>query len=142
MVDPDVIARRVLALSEALGNLRGSAAGDAHRLASDATLRAAAERWLQVAIEACIDIAYHVVAANEWTPPDNARGAFLCLVGHGMLEQGLADRLSAAAGLRNVLVHDYVDVDLQRLARVIREDLADLSTFAGIAASLIDESLP
>ena len=32
---------------------------------------------------------------------------------HGLIETDLANRLAAAAGLRNVLVHDYVSVDLE-----------------------------
>ena len=140
MVDADVVARRVLALSKAIGHLKRSDADDAVRLASDAMLRAAAERWLQIAIEACIDIAYHVVAENEWTPPDAARGSFLTLAGHGVIDRDLALRLGAAAGLRNVLVHDYVAVDLERLARVVREDLDDLAQFGGVAARLVQEA--
>ena len=139
MVDPDIIARRVLALNEALGHLAQADADDASRLAADPMRRAAAERWLQVAIEACIDVAYHVVAANEWTPPETARGAFSTLAAHGLIETDLANRLAAAAGLRNVLVHDYVSVDLERLARVVREDLDDLRRFGAAAASLLGD---
>lgn len=137
MVDADVVSRRVLALGNALEQLEACDAGNGARLARDAMLRAAVERWLQVAIEACIDIAYHVIAANEWTPPDTARAAFTTLSSHGLIDAELAQRLGAASGLRNVLIHDYVDVDLERVARVVREDLGDLKRFAQIASTLI-----
>jgi hypothetical protein len=71
-------------------------------------LRAAVERWLQVAIEACIDIATHVLASEGWTPAGSARDAFLVLANHGKIPLELAQRLGSAAGMRNVLVHDYV----------------------------------
>lgn len=137
MVDRDVVARRILALTESIDHLAGSGAGDASELAGNAMLRAATERWLHVAIETCIDIAYHVVAANDWTPPDTARAAFGTLAAHGLIDEELARRLASAAGLRNVLVHDYVSVDLERLARVVREDLDDLRLFAARAATLL-----
>lgn len=35
--------------------------------------------------------------------------------------------------MRNVLVHDYVSVDLERLALAVRVDLDDLREFAGYA---------
>ena len=44
-----------------------------------------------------------------------------------------------AAALRNLLVHDYVSVDLERLARVVREDLEDLREFARIAGGWLPE---
>jgi uncharacterized protein YutE (UPF0331/DUF86 family) len=137
MVEPDVIARRLLSLHESLKELERPAAGDACALAGDSVLRAAVERWLQVAVEACIDVAYHVVGSEGWTPPESGRAAFTSLAAHGKLPLDLAGRLGGAAALRNLLVHDYVTIDLEKLARVVREDLEDLRAFAGIAAAWI-----
>jgi uncharacterized protein YutE (UPF0331/DUF86 family) len=131
----DAIVRRLAVLCSALDDLALPRAGDAAALAADRVLRAAVERWLQLAIEACIDIASHVVAAEGWPPPATARDAFRVLASHGRLPAELAERLGAAAGLRNLLVHDYVSVDLDQLARIVRDDLADLRHFAGLAAS-------
>jgi uncharacterized protein YutE (UPF0331/DUF86 family) len=135
MVDADVVARRLLALTESLRELEREGAGDPRRLAADVVLRAAVERWLQIAIEACIDIASHVVADEGWPPPSTGREAFLVLATHGRLELDLARKLGRAVGMRNVLVHDYVAVDLDLLARTVREDLEDLRAFAREAAS-------
>lgn len=135
IVDPDALSRRLLALNEALNDLSRPEAGSAERLIADRVLRAAVERWLQIAIEACIDVAFSVVAAHEWTPPDTARAAFVTLGAHGMISADLALRLSSAAGLRNILVHEYVAVDLERIARIVREDLGDLRAFGTAAAS-------
>ena len=134
MSDPNVIARRLLALHDALGKLARPECADAERHATDAVLRAAVERWLQVAVEACIDLAHHVVASEGWTPSATARAAFATLAGHGRIPTELAARLGRAAGLRNVLVHDYVDVDLALLARVVGHDLEDLRAFARAAS--------
>jgi len=139
VVDRDVVARRLLVLSECLAELARPDAADPARLAADAILRAAVERWLQVAIEACVDLASHVIADEGWTPPGTGREAFLVLAGHGRLPLDLAERLGSAVGLRNVLVHDYVAVDLSRLAHVVGEDLGDLREFARRAASWMTE---
>lgn len=139
MVDADVIARRLLSLTECLNELKRPGAGDAAHLASDSVLRAAVERWVQVAVEACIDIATHAIAAHGWPPPGSAREAFVVLAQHGRLSLELAQRLGAAAGMRNVLVHDYVSVDLERLALAVRVDLDDLRSFAAHAKVWMDE---
>jgi uncharacterized protein YutE (UPF0331/DUF86 family) len=138
-VDPDVIARRLLSLNESLRELARPAASDARALIADPVLRAAVERWLQVAIEACFDLAYHLAASEGWTPPGSGREAFASLAAHGKLGADLAKKLGSAAALRNVLVHDYVAVDLERLARVVREDLDDLRDFARTASSWSSE---
>ncbi len=134
MTDADVVARRLLALSEALANLGRPDCSDVAKLRGDPVLRAAVERWLQVAIEVCIDVAHHVIAAEAWTPPPTGRAAFLTLASHGRLDGALAERLGRAVGLRNLLVHDYADVDLQILAGIVASDLEDLRAFARSAA--------
>ena len=139
MIDEDVVARRLLSMNEALRELERDGAADERALATDSVLRAAVERWLQVAIEACIDVADHVVAAQGWTPVESARAGFARLAAHGKLPADLASRLGDAAALRNILVHDYVSVDLARLARVVREDLGDLRAFAARVAEWMRE---
>ncbi|HVY45260.1 MAG TPA: DUF86 domain-containing protein [Minicystis sp.] len=129
------MARRLLALHEALADLARAGTGDPARLAGDRVLRAAVERWLQIAIEACVDVASHAIASEGWTPPETGRAAFATLAGHGRLAPDLAARLARAVGLRNLLVHEYVAVDLDTLARVVREDLGDLAAFAAEAAT-------
>jgi uncharacterized protein YutE (UPF0331/DUF86 family) len=100
---------------------------------------AAVERWLHLAIEACIDIAYHLIADRGWTPPDSAREAFFVLARHGLVDPDLASRLGRAAGLRNVLVHDYVSIDPERLVRVVRDDFPDLKAFGELAGRWLEE---
>ena len=69
------------------------------------------------------------------TPRDSGRAAFTTLAEHGLLEPPLAQRLGRAVGLHSLLVHDYAAVDLEVLARIVREDLGDLRAFGTIAAS-------
>jgi uncharacterized protein YutE (UPF0331/DUF86 family) len=40
--------------------------------------------------------------------------------------------------MRNVLVHDYAEVDVDRIARAVREDIGDLREFAGAIARLLE----
>ncbi|MFL5413339.1 MAG: HepT-like ribonuclease domain-containing protein [Myxococcales bacterium] len=42
--------------------------------------------------------------------------------------------MALAASLRNVLVHGYAIVDVERIAKVVRDDLGDLRLFAAAAA--------
>jgi uncharacterized protein YutE (UPF0331/DUF86 family)/predicted nucleotidyltransferase len=135
VVDADVLARRILALNEGLRELERPAASDPGALANDPVLRAAVERWLQVSIEACLDIANHVIAEEGWTPPETGRASFLSLAAHGRIEHAFAVRLGRAVGLRNLLVHDYVSGDLAQLASIVRNDLGDQRTFGMHAAA-------
>jgi uncharacterized protein YutE (UPF0331/DUF86 family) len=143
MVDAPIVTRRLLVLSEALQDLARPDAQDVRALAENRLLRAAVERWLQIAIETCIDLAYHIASDAGWPPCESARAAFALLASHGLIDVDLAARLGRAAGLRNLLVHDYVSVDLGALAHVVAHDLDDLRAFgAAVGALLVADSEP
>ena len=142
MADAQIVTRRLLALNEALTDLERPAARDPHVLTTDRVLRSAVERWLQVAIEACIDLAYHVISERGWPPPESARAAFAMMAQHAVIPPDLAERMARAAGLRNVLVHDYVSVDLRILAQVVSDDLGDLRAFGAAVGALLPAQSP
>lgn len=80
------------------------------------------------AIEACIDIAQHCCSSEGWGPPADNGDAMALLGRHGLLDSELAQAMRRAVGFRNVLAHEYIDVDdsivLARLA-----DFGDLDRF-------------
>ena len=69
-------------------------------LSHDLVLRDALALAFMVALQEAVDIAYHVVADEGWGVPDSHRAAFETLAAHTVLATGLADDLSAAAGMR------------------------------------------
>ncbi len=85
----------------------------------------AAERTLQVAIEACIGIAKHWAKALAGHSPQDAYQAFEILVQRGELS---ADGLSGwrkIIGLRNALVHDYLNIDPEIIRSVIAQGYSE-----------------
>lgn len=57
------------------------------------------------------------------------RELFTLLVRGGVLPEGLADRLGAMAGFRNVLVHGYGDLDLAVVEDIVENRTGDLLDF-------------
>ncbi len=115
MVDPDVVRRRLRQIDRRVAALRAIAAGREGDFVDDDALQAQAERHLQVAVQSAIDIALHILAEDSSETPEDYATAFLLLARIGLIDRPLADGLRSAAGLRNVLVHTYLDVDPRRL---------------------------
>ena len=88
--------------------------------------RMAVERGLHVAAEAIFDIGHHVLAGRGLPVPAAYRGVVPALVDAGVLDAQLAVRLDGMAGLRNILVHDYVAIDESRVWQALDEHLEDL----------------
>lgn len=129
MVDAEVVERRVREIGRRLAALRSLRAGGRAGFDTDAGVRAQVERHLQVGIQSAIDVAFHILADESDQAPDDYGSAFVLLAEEGVLPADLADRLRLAAGLRNLLVHAYLDIDPDRLWGTL-EHLDDLDEFA------------
>lgn len=86
-------------------------------------------RHLQVAIQACIDIGKHIGAVNNFEAPEKSSKIFLVLAKHEIIKQALAKRLAQAGGLRNILVHEYLGIDLKKVYEHLQSDLRDFDQF-------------
>lgn len=67
------------------------------------------------AIEGCVRAAQHVVASEHLTMPDSNAEAVRALGIHGVVDVAVAESVARAAGFRNVLVHEYAEVDDARV---------------------------
>ncbi|MCW5890160.1 MAG: DUF86 domain-containing protein [bacterium] len=97
-------------------------------LEKDRRLRWAVERGLQVAAEALFDAGAHVLAAEFRETADEYRDIPRRLAARGVLTDATARALEGLAGFRNVLVHDYADVDLERVVAGLAR-LGDFDAF-------------
>lgn len=135
LVDRDVFDRRLARLEELLRDLRrlaGSASRDEYL--RDRGLQAAAERWLHLSVECALDLANHLIADRGWRTPTTNREAFGILREQGVIADDLADALAGWAGLRNVLVHLYLEVDQERLWEILTRELDQLESMAAAVA--------
>ena len=69
---------------------------------------------LQTALQAMIDVAYHVCAKAWRTAPKDAYEAFQHLAAHGAIEAARLATYRRMIGFRNRVVHGYEDVDPER----------------------------
>ncbi len=127
MIDADLVAKK-LAMIETyvreLGDLARPAA-----LRTDVREERFVEHTLQIAIQAALDVASHVVSDLRLGEPRTNRELFALLVRGGVLPESLAQRLGAMAGFRNVLVHGYGDLDLAVVEDVVENRTGDLLDF-------------
>lgn len=129
MVEPERVRRRLRELDRRLALLDGLHRGDREAYLADVAVQAQVERHLQLALQAAIDVALHLVADTPGRVVEGYGDAFVALGESGALPVDLARRLRAAAGLRNVLVHGYVDVE-PALVWASLDGLDDLRGFA------------
>jgi len=89
----------------------------------------AAERTLQILIESAIGLAKHWAKAELHITHSEALASFNNLADKGLIEK--SDNWRRIVGLRNVLVHDYLNVDAQIVQDIIANaHFNDILSFA------------
>ncbi|MCK9927957.1 DUF86 domain-containing protein [Frankia sp. Mgl5] len=127
MVDQVRVLRLLRAVTDDLSVLRREADAGDERRADPIWLRGVKYTFV-TAIEACVDVAQHICAARGWGPPADNGDAVRLLGDHGAMDPALARSLRKAVGFRNVLVHDYIDVNDEIVIARLRA-LDDLDEF-------------
>lgn len=129
MTDPALVAKKLALIETCLSELQRLARPEA--IDTDVRERRFVERTLQMAIQATLDVASHIVSDRRLGEPRTNRELFDLLQRDGWIGDELTAALRNMAGFRNVLVHGYDDVDLRVVHDVLDTHLADLTAFVG-----------
>lgn len=130
MFDADLVQTKLEKLQQYVALLEKLSKQPMESFVSDAFVRGNVERYLQLSIQACLDIGNHLLASNSTISPEAYRDIFIYLGEKNIIPQELAEKIAPLAGLRNILVHDYMEVDITRLFSFLKNDLTDFKRFA------------
>ena len=136
MTDLDLLEKKLAFVETCVRELRTLARPD--RIATDIREERFVAHTLQLAVQAALDVASHIVSDERLGEPATNRDLFRLLQRAGWLPAGLASRCEAMAGFRNILVHGYQTVDLRILREVVEHRLDDLLELV----SVIRERIP
>jgi uncharacterized protein YutE (UPF0331/DUF86 family) len=138
MTDPDLVAKKLALIETCVQQLRTLVRPEAIR--DDVREQRFVEHTLQIAIQAALDVASHVVSDERLGEPETNRELFDLLVRGGRLTPDLASTLRDMVGFRNVIVHGYQDVDLGVVEDVLRNHLEDLLAFVSAMRRVLNAS--
>jgi uncharacterized protein YutE (UPF0331/DUF86 family) len=128
MTDAALIAKKLAQIDTCLSDLRRLAMPEL--LDSDIRERRFVEHTLQIAIQAALDVASHIVSDGRLGEPQTNRDLFDLLTRAEWITPAQAGPLKNMASFRNILVHGYEDVDLDIVRSVLKVHLDDLAAFA------------
>lgn len=136
MVDPERLHRLLRRVSDDLASLRGYLVVPADELAADPVRLGHVKYLFVTMLEAALDAAHHVCAAEGFGVPDTNAEAMLLLARHGILPADLATAMAQAVRFRNLLVHGYADVDDHRVVGYLGA-LEDVQSYVARLAGLL-----
>lgn len=137
-LDRDSVMAHLLSMEEAVAVLRGTASWTESDLRADTVRLWAVAHGLQLAIQNIIDIAAHLGAAlRSGVAAEDYRATILAIGDLGVVDPTFAVRIAPMAGLRNIIVHGYLRLQVERLVEALAH-LDDFGTFAGDVRAFIE----
>jgi uncharacterized protein YutE (UPF0331/DUF86 family) len=127
-------------MRELLDDLDAVGPVDAARLTEERMLRHAVERILTQLVELAAAVNGHIAVGRLGRAAATYRESFALAADAGALPEDLAERLAPSAGLRNVLVHEYAQVDLALVARGIELARRDYRSYVREVARFLPDT--
>ncbi len=111
-IEQAIVRRKLARIVDCLKSLSVYGGSKPKAWPGDALSHAAAERWLQLCIDAAIDLNAHLLVGQGHPAPTDGYASFLDLAKRtGWIPHDLAQEMAPSAGLRNHLIHRYDDLD-------------------------------
>lgn len=118
-VDAGIVQERLKLMTTLLFDLDQVGEVTEERLERERLVRHAVERIVTQLVDLSVSINSHIVASTQSQVPTTYRESYAAVAKVGVITPELAAELAPSAGLRNILTHEYVTVDLAILARSV-----------------------
>jgi len=129
MVNSEVVLEKLRHIRAALQRITDKNPGTREELFSNPDTQDVVLRNMQNALQGCLDIASHIVSDEGWGQPSRAADFFSVLGEHKVLETDLAKKLARLIKFRNILVHEYTTLDLEKTWQAVSAGLTQVESF-------------
>ncbi|MDN5862150.1 MAG: DUF86 domain-containing protein [Salinisphaera sp.] len=136
-MDPVILSEKLESLRNCVRRLEAKRAPSAVALHTDVDRQDIIALNLTRAVQLCVDIATHLLAATEEPVPATMGQAFEGLEHRGVIDPALCQRMQAAVGFRNIAVHRYEEIDWDIVHAITWRHLDDFRHFARAASAHI-----
>lgn len=135
MVNVELLRKRLARLEEYLGILSHIGRYSFEEFMAEPERYGAAERFLQLSIESINDLGNHIVSDLKLGEVNWQSDIPQLLAKHGYLPNEMEHVWIRMIGFRNVLVHDYMDVDRRLVHEVLQNNLGDFRELIAVLSS-------
>ena len=139
MIDVDLVRRKLARLNMYLDKLTPITKHTFDQYLSDFYLKSSAERLIQLIVECAADINNHVVVEKSQRPPEDYTSSFVRAAEVGLIKRELASKIKGAGGMRNIIVHEYMDIDDEKVYKTLTLAIADFKEYIKQVDDFLDK---
>jgi len=127
LVDKEIVRDKIIHLEEYINDLAEYRDLKIEKLISDKILFRYLERTLHLAVDAILNIGYHIISDERLGNPVSNKETIKILAENNIIKENI-DNYIKMAQFRNIIVHDYADIDPEIMLKIINENISDLKT--------------
>lgn len=125
-----VLQRKAASLERCVARVRDKYRGNEQAFEADVDLQDIIVLNLQRACQTAIDMALRIGRLKRLAFPSDTAEIFRILARAGLIDKELASSLARMVGFRDIAVHEYQELDLAKVRRIIEHRLDDLLAFS------------
>ena len=129
MIDNDLILAKASSIRKHLKRVLEKRNTDLPAFMSDIDRQESVLFNIQMAVQNCIDIAAHIISEEGFGVPGSTNEMFYMLEENGYINTVLAEKMVKAAGFRNLIVHEYGRIELEKVFTIAQKDIEDLNEY-------------
>ena len=126
MVDRELILAKASSVKRHLERVNKKGNVDLHTFLGDTDCQEIVLFNLQMAIQNCIDIATHIISEEGYGVPGSYSEMFYILEENNYLSSDTTEKMIKAVGLRNLIVHEYIKIELTQIFSTVQNDMNDI----------------
>lgn len=119
MVNPSIILRKISIIRECLAKLKKYSSLKKEDFLKQSEAQDVVLHNLMLAIQASIDLGAHLISDEGWGIPGTQAEIFRILQDKKVIAASLAKEMIPAVGLRNILVHEYEEINFALIFDVL-----------------------
>ena len=96
------------------------------------------ERYLQLGLQSMIDAIHLTIIDMDVEKPEDNYEAVSILFKKKIISDEMAEKITKMIGLRNILVHEYEEIDNQKIYEVLVQKISDLEEFENTIRTYIN----
>jgi uncharacterized protein YutE (UPF0331/DUF86 family) len=129
LIDKDIVLDKASKVDRHLRRVKEKRVVNLQEFLSDLDRQESVLFNLQMALQHCIDVAAHIISDEELGIAGSTSELFYMLQQNSCLTPELTEKMVGAVGFRNLVVHEYGNIDLKEVYRIAHENIDDIETF-------------
>lgn len=139
MADSAVVSTKLEQIEQYYGELQAKQSLSEETFLAEVTEQRAVERMFENVIQACVDLSKHIAVADFEYEGDRSKEAVEILCENGVIDDETSGILTDAVGFRNILAHEYGEVNPELVYDYLQNELSVYEEFSRQVATWFAE---